>query len=88
MTLLLMCNRQIAHSQQSVRDGEWSFTDVKPVQERLSERTLGIVGLGRIGGTVARWMRPMVKRLLVSDPFVSPERVVAHGGEQVAQYGR
>ena len=66
MTLLLMCNRQIAHSHQAVRDGEWSFTDVKPVQERLSERTLGIVGLGRIGGTVARLMRPMVNRLLVA----------------------
>jgi D-3-phosphoglycerate dehydrogenase len=43
--------------------------------------TLGLVGLGRIGGRVAEIGRVLGMRVLAFDPFVSPERAAALGVE-------
>jgi D-3-phosphoglycerate dehydrogenase len=45
--------------------------------------TLGLVGLGRIGGRVAEIARVLGMRVLAFDPFVSPERAQALGVELV-----
>jgi len=40
----------------------------------LREATLGIVGLGRIGGTLCRKAQPLFARVLACDPYIPPSR--------------
>ncbi len=59
--------------------GVSAFTDHfgKPPFERIFElhrKTLGIIGLGRIGGTLARKALPLFDRVLASDPYVPESR--------------
>lgn len=49
----------------------------------LHGKTVGIVGLGRIGYRVAEILRAFGARILVYDPYVSDERVKSVGGERV-----
>jgi D-3-phosphoglycerate dehydrogenase len=57
----------------------WGLEESKGLE--LFERTLGLVGLGRIGSRVARVGLAFGMRVLVFDPFVSPERATALGVE-------
>src|SRR5205814_3383027 len=52
ITMLLVIARKIVPLAQGVQAGVWSLEHVKPVG-RLRGRTLGIVGLGRIGAMTA-----------------------------------
>jgi D-3-phosphoglycerate dehydrogenase len=45
--------------------------------------TLGLVGLGRVGGRVATLLRPWQMRILATDPYVPAERFAEHGVERV-----
>jgi phosphoglycerate dehydrogenase-like enzyme len=45
--------------------------------------TLGLIGLGRVGGRVADLMRPWQARILAYDPYVADAKFVEHGVERV-----
>jgi D-3-phosphoglycerate dehydrogenase len=75
--LMFALARHIPAADASLRRGEWRRSDFVGIE--LAGRTLGIVGLGRIGIAVAARARAMEMTLLGSDPFVS--------AEQAAQYG-
>ncbi|MCE7738141.1 MAG: class II aldolase/adducin family protein [Candidatus Heimdallarchaeota archaeon] len=49
----------------------------------LQGKTVGIVGLGRIGFTVAKLLLPFRVKFLVYDPYVNPTRLNAIQGEEV-----
>jgi D-3-phosphoglycerate dehydrogenase len=49
----------------------------------LSGRQLGLVGLGRIGGHVAKVAGAMGMRVAAYDPYITPERAAALGVERV-----
>lgn len=49
----------------------------------LSGKTVGIIGLGRIGFRVAKILKCFGVKLLVYDPYVSESRVACVGGERV-----
>lgn len=49
----------------------------------LSSKTIGIVGLGRVGCTVVDLLRPFGVRFLVFDPYAPPERARAAGVQVV-----
>lgn len=68
-SLLLALVRKIPVADHLVRTARWSEWElVRPIYP-LADMTLGIVGLGRIGHTVARYMRPMVKNIIGFDPY-------------------
>ncbi|NJO52049.1 MAG: phosphoglycerate dehydrogenase, partial [Leptolyngbyaceae cyanobacterium RM2_2_4] len=72
VAMMLSMSRHIPDANQSVKSGKWdrkSFTGVE-----VYKKTLGIVGLGKIGSHVAAIARSMGMRLLAYDPFLSTER--------------
>jgi len=58
----------------------WSeFSQGIVLGEELFGKTLGIIGMGRIGSHVARIGRGFSMRVIGYDPYVNPERVLADG---------
>jgi D-3-phosphoglycerate dehydrogenase len=77
IALLLACARNIAPAHAALRNGEWRRSRYTGVE--ISEKTVGIVGLGRIGVLVAQRMAAFGTRLIAYDPFVQPARAAQIG---------
>jgi D-3-phosphoglycerate dehydrogenase len=77
MALLLAVARHIGAADASVHRGEWRRGELMGVE--LRGRTLGIVGLGRIGLAVATRARAFEMDVVGFDPYVSAEAAAAHG---------
>lgn len=77
IALLLAAVRRIPAAHDSMRRGEW---DRKPFAgTELRGKTLGIVGLGRIGRHVAGVARAFGMTVVAHDPFLPAERAQAIG---------
>lgn len=72
LAMMLAVSRHIPAANQSVREGKWERG--KFVGVEVYKKTLGIVGLGKIGSHVAAVARAMGMKLLAYDPFISTER--------------
>jgi D-3-phosphoglycerate dehydrogenase len=68
--LLALC-RNVPQADASMRRGEWTRSQFTGVQ--LYRKTLGIVGLGRIGAQVARRIRAFGMSIIAFDPYISDE---------------
>jgi D-3-phosphoglycerate dehydrogenase len=81
--LLIAGQRNIARSHERMRRGEWTgeFYRYAETGPELAGRTVGIIGLGRIGRRVAALLRPFGVRLLACDPYVVPAAAAEHGAE-------
>ena len=77
--LMLALARNIPQGHASLRAGRWDRNAYMGVE--LAGRTLGVVGLGRIGSEVARRARAFQMRVVAFDPFVTAERASALGVE-------
>ena len=71
-SMLMALSRHIPQSCASLRSGQWERS--KFVGTELFGKTLGIVGLGKIGTEVAKRAQVFGMRVLAYDPFLSPER--------------
>ncbi len=79
IALMLALARNVAPAFASLRAGKWdrkSFTGAQ-----LAEKTLGVVGLGRIGQAVALRAKALEMRVLGFDPFLSADRAAKLGIE-------
>jgi D-3-phosphoglycerate dehydrogenase / 2-oxoglutarate reductase len=72
MALLLAQARNIPQAHAALVAGRWERSKWEGVE--LADKTLGIVGLGRIGKLVAQRALAFGMRLVAHDPYVSPER--------------
>jgi len=81
MAHLLALARHIPQADRSLRAGEWKRTQFVGVE--LSRKTLGIIGLGKIGREVARRARAFGMRVLAYDPYVSETQMRQIGAEPV-----
>ena len=74
---LFACYRQVVFSrkvlEESSRKGLWDFSGV-PRMFRLSGKTLGIVGCGRVGSRVLKKTKGLEMEYLICDPYLSEER--------------
>ena len=70
--LLLSLARKVVFSARRVQAGEWSINNLKPLR-RLAGQTVGVVGFGRIGRTLARNAAAVGFKIVVYDPFVAGE---------------
>jgi D-3-phosphoglycerate dehydrogenase len=82
MALLLALARNIPQAHASLVDGRWERSKFSGVE--LYEKTLGILGFGRIGQLVAQRARGFGMRILAFDPYVSAERYRELGVEKAA----
>ncbi len=80
-TLMLALSRSVAPAYQSLIEGKWNRKDYMGSQ--LADKTLGIVGLGRIGQEVAKRALAFEMRVIGYDPFLSAERASELGIELV-----
>jgi D-3-phosphoglycerate dehydrogenase len=81
LALLYGVARRIAAADASVRRGEWKRAEF--TGNELRGRTLGIIGLGKIGQAIAARAVAMEMTVLASDPFVTAEQAAHHGVELV-----
>ncbi|MFH1269442.1 MAG: phosphoglycerate dehydrogenase [Candidatus Omnitrophota bacterium] len=82
MSMILSLSRSIPQANASMKKGEWKRSKFMGIE--LYGKTLGIVGLGRIGTEVAKRALSFGMKVLAYDPFLSRE--VAEGlGIEVAE---
>jgi len=79
VALMMALSRNIAPAYQSLIEGKWDRN--KYMGTQLAGKTIGVVGLGRIGLTVAARARAMEMRVLGYDPFMTKERAQELGIE-------
>jgi D-3-phosphoglycerate dehydrogenase len=77
--LLLSQARNIPQANAALKGGKWERSKWEGVE--LHGKTLGVVGLGRVGALVAQRALAFGMRLVAYDPFVSPERARQMGVE-------
>ena len=77
ISLIFACARKVTQSRKvledSSRNGQWDFSNLFPIY-RMDGKTLGIMGIGRIGSTVYRKLKSFGFKILACDPYLSEER--------------
>jgi len=85
MALLLAQARRVPEADQSLREGRWDRKHFKGIE--LHGKTLGVLGLGKIGTLVAQRASSFGMKIVAYDPFVSPARAGRLGVEMLSLDG-
>ncbi len=75
MALLLAQARNVPQAHNALVQGRWERSKWEGVE--LADKTLAVIGLGRIGKLVAQRAMAFGMRIIAHDPFVAPERAQA-----------
>jgi D-3-phosphoglycerate dehydrogenase len=81
MALMLSLSRHVVPACNSLKAGQWDRKSYEGNQ--LNNKTLGLIGLGRIGMAVAKMAKGFNMRVLGYDPFAAPKEADALGVEIV-----
>jgi len=86
VTLMLDISRLAHIGDRFIRDGEWRSEQSGELPsvlkgKELAKKTLGLVGMGEIGTRVARIAKGFDMKVLVFDPYLSPEIIRQVGAE-------
>jgi D-3-phosphoglycerate dehydrogenase len=79
--LLVALTRNIPQAHAALKQGRWERKTYGGVE--LADKTLGVLGFGRIGQQVARRAAGLGMNVVAYDPFVSPERFRELGVDRV-----
>jgi D-3-phosphoglycerate dehydrogenase len=71
IAVMLVMLKRVKHNEAKLRRGEWARRDDRG--DFLFGKTIGLVGLGRIGTQVARRLQNWDVTLIASDPYVSAD---------------
>jgi len=84
LMLILALSKQLPAVQQSMKSGEWNMLGWREGSHNLSYKTLGIIGVGRIGKRIAHLAHAFGCRILYTDIVEAPEELAqAYGLERV-----
>lgn len=72
IALLLALTRQLPYANESTHAGRWERKKIRPID--LWGRTVGIIGLGRVGSIVARRLLAFEMRVIAYDPYIPESR--------------
>ena len=81
VAMLMAMTRHIPQAHQSMQEGRWDRKSFDGIQ--VQNRTLGIIGVGRIGSRVAKRMQGMEMTTIGYDPYITEERARQVGVELV-----
>lgn len=79
--LLLATARNIAPANQALKAGQWKRSAYSGVE--LNDKTVGVVGLGRIGALAAERLAAFGMTIIAYDPYISPARAGQLGAKLV-----
>jgi D-3-phosphoglycerate dehydrogenase len=79
--LLMALTRNIPQAHAALKQGRWERKRYGGIE--LADKTLGVLGFGRIGQQVARRASGLGMRVVAYDPFVAPERFRELGVERL-----
>jgi len=82
MAMLLALCRNIPEAHASVKRGDWNRS--KFMGTELDGKTLGIIGLGRIGTRITARARAFGMRVIAYDPYIAPSAFEKVGAERVS----
>src|SRR3569833_1043075 len=82
VALLLAAARHIPAADASLREGKWARSKFTGVE--VTEKTVGVVGLGRIGVLVAQRLAAFGVTLIAYDPYIPPGRAALLGARLVS----
>jgi D-3-phosphoglycerate dehydrogenase len=71
LALLLAVARNVPQAHAALKEGRWERSRFAGLE--LADKTLGLIGFGRIGQQVARRARAFEMRVVAHDPYVAPE---------------
>lgn len=77
--MMIALTRHLAEEDAAIRAGGWQHT----IGPALGGLTLGVLGLGRLGGPVADLARALGMRVIAWDRSITPERAEQHGARVV-----
>ncbi len=77
VAMLFALARNIPQAYQTLKGRQWEKNKFKGVE--LAGKTLGIIGLGRIGSEVARKCQAMGMRVVAFDPYINPDALLSSG---------
>ncbi len=81
VAMLLSLARKIPHADRSIREGKWDRKSF--VGSEVYDKTLGIIGLGKIGREVAKRAKSFEMKVIAYDPFANHEQASMLGVELV-----
>ncbi|HNX28223.1 MAG TPA: phosphoglycerate dehydrogenase [Syntrophomonadaceae bacterium] len=81
ISLLLSSARNTAWANNFLKSGTWDRKPFRGVE--LYGKTVGIVGLGRIGSMVATRLKSFNMRVIAYDPYIADERFERYGAEKM-----
>ena len=82
IALLLASARYVSPAHAALKNGKWARS--KYTGAELFEKTLGVVGFGRIGQLVAHRMQAFGMKVLAYDPYLQPARAAQLGVDLVS----
>jgi phosphoglycerate dehydrogenase-like enzyme len=82
--LILAAMRRLEEQMTLVRSGAWRPSTSRPAADVLAGERLGVIGLGEIGGRVARVGITFGMDVVAWSPHMTPERAAAHGATAVS----
>ena len=77
MAILLSVCRNVTAANASLKSGEWKRSPFTGWE--LKGKTIGIIGLGKVGGRAALRCRAFEAEVLACDPYISEKRAEDHG---------
>ena len=77
IALMLMVMKRVKHNEAKLRRGAWAQREDRG--DFLFGKTVGLIGLGRVGSRVARRLAGWDVRLIAADPYVDPARAAELG---------
>jgi len=79
LALIFSVVRKIPQAHKSVREGKWERK--KFIGRELRGKTIGVIGLGKVGFEVAKRAKALEMNVLAYDPYISEERAKEIGAK-------
>ena len=83
MALMSAISRNTVQANNALNEGIWDRSKYQGVE--LNQKTLGIIGLGRVGGAVAKRAKAFNMKVIANDPYIPEERGERLGVELVSK---